>query len=166
MHVRTVTLRAAVILIGACTCLGVGVRAQEAPQRPPPAPITESAERLARELWPIDERGLMDKRGRPPFRSSVTATPLVLPLPWLETDAAWRRFQRPGRLYHQEFLSVVTPEAFRGGALAAAGVAVDPGAMFGGVKTAWRNWQARRVHERVEKEVAQLRARTTQEPAP
>jgi hypothetical protein len=163
MHVRTVTVRTTVIVIGVCACLGVGVRAQEAPQRPPPAPITESAERLARELWPIDGRGLMDERGRPPFRSSVTATPLVLPLPWLETDAAWRRFQRPGRLYHNEFLSVVTPEAFRGGVFTAAEVRVDPGEMYGGVKKAWRSWQARRVRERIAREVADLHARPPQE---
>ena len=134
----------------------------------PARPITESAERLAREIWAVDDEWATNEQGRPLFRTSVSVSEFVLPLPWQNTDPALGRFQPRGRLYHQEFLSVVTPEPFRAGALVAAsggGVGVDPGAMFGGVRTAWRTWQARRAREHIEREVAQLRARATGSPS-
>lgn len=35
---------------------------------------------------------------------------------------------------------------------------VDPGQMINGIKQAWRDWEARRIHERVMKEVEALKA--------
>ena len=34
---------------------------------------------------------------------------------------------------------------------------VDPGSIVNGIKGAWRDWQARRVHERVMKELEELK---------
>jgi hypothetical protein len=156
-----------VIALGVWVSIDAAARAQDADGGQPARPVTESAERIANELWPIDERGLMDERNRPPFRASVTE--FTLPLPWQETDPTWTRLQPAGRLYHREFLSVVTPEAFRAGAMTAAvgaGVSTDPGAVLAGIRRAWRDWQARRIHERVEQELAELRARLADEPAP
>lgn len=163
MRVCTVAI---VITSVGFACLGGGVRAQEAPPSQSTRPVTESAERIARELWAVGDPGPTEEQGRPLFRTSVTvaASQFALPLPWQETDPALGRFRPRGRLYHQEFLSVVTPEAFRGGALATGGVGVDPGTMFDGVTKIWRNWQARRVRERIEREVAQLRSGATTTP--
>jgi hypothetical protein len=33
---------------------------------------------------------------------------------------------------------------------------VDPGAMYNSMKKAWRDWQARRIHERVVKELEEF----------
>jgi hypothetical protein len=144
-------------------CLGVAVvDAQEAAQSLSERPITETAERIARQLWPVEvDQGSLDEQGRPRFRTSVEASPIVLPLPWLN-DPVTGPIQPRSRLYHAEFLSVVTPEPFRASALTAAaggGVGVDPGAMLDGVKSVWRDWQTRRVRERIERELAALRER-------
>jgi len=32
----------------------------------------------------------------------------------------------------------------------------DPGEIYNGIKSAWREWQARRIHERVMKELEEL----------
>jgi hypothetical protein len=108
------------------------------------------------------EQGSLDEQGRPRFRTRVEASPIVLPLPW-QNDPAVGPVQPRSRLYHAEFLSVVTPEPFRASALTAAsggGAGVDPGAMFDGVKSVWRGWQTRRVRERIERELAELQAST------
>jgi len=36
------------------------------------------------------------------------------------------------------------------------GVSTDPGAIYNDFKKAWREWQARRIHERVVKEIEEL----------
>lgn len=168
MCVRARTVRITLMVIGGFACAGDGMHAQETPPSRPARPITESAERLAQELWAGDDRRATDEQGRPLFRTNVTVSRFVLPLPWQNTEPAFGPVQPRGRLYHQEFLSVVTPEPFRAGAVSAAsgaGVGMDPGAMFGGVRTAFRNWQARRARERIEREAAQLRARAAGPPS-
>jgi len=35
-------------------------------------------------------------------------------------------------------------------------VGVDPGDIYSGFKSAWRNWQARRIHQRVTREREEL----------
>ena len=164
MIVRAVTVRTTLLAIGVSVCLGLGVRAQEAPRGQPARPIAEAAERVARELWPVGDQGETDEQGRPRFRTSVTESQFVLPLPWYQTDPAAGRFRRRGTLHHQEFLSLVTPEEFRGGTFNLVGVGVDPGAVFDGVTSVWRNWQARRARERIEREATELRARATASP--
>jgi hypothetical protein len=164
MRVRSLAVLTTVLVIGSYTCLGGGVRAQEAPDGQPARPIAESVERLARELWPVGDQGQTDEQGRPRFRTSVTVSEFTLPLPWHETDPAGGQFRRPGTFYHQQFLSLVTPEEFRGGTLYPVGFGVDPGTILDGVQSVWRGWQVRRARERIEREAAELRARATASP--
>jgi hypothetical protein len=159
LRVGAASVRITLMIIGVFIGLAAGTHAQETPANPPVRPIAESAARLAREVWSVDDSASTDEQGRPRFRASVTVDEWALPPPWYETDPAIGRFRRPGTAYHQEFLSVVTPEAFRASTFNAGGVSVDPGAMFGGLKSAWRSWQERRVRQRIEREVAELRAR-------
>ena len=166
LRVGAASVRITVMIVGVFTGLAVGARAQDVPASHPGRPIAESAERIARELWSIDESASTDEQGRPRFRASVTVDEFVLPPPWYETDPAIGRFRRPGTAYHQEFLSVVTPEAFRASTFNAGGVSVDPGTVFDGFKSAWRSWQERRARERIEREVAELRARAAADSSP
>ena len=159
LRVGAASVRITLMIVGVFIGLDGSTSAQEPPASPPARPIAESAARLARQLWSVDDSASTDEQGRPRFRASVTVDEWVLPPPWYETDPASGRFRRPGTLYHQEFLSVVTPEAFRASTFNAGGVSVDPGTMFDGFKSAWRRWQERRVRERIEREVAELRAR-------
>ena len=163
MLIRAVTVRTALLVIMGFVCLGAGPGAQDARSQPA-RPIAESAERVARDLWPVGDHGATDEQGRPRFRTSVMVNQFLLPLPWHETDPAAGRFRRPGTVHHQEFLSLVTPEEFRGGTFYTVGVGVDPGAVFDGVTSAWRNWQARRARERIAREAAELRARAAEAP--
>jgi hypothetical protein len=123
LRVGAASVRIALMMVGAFTGLADSTNAQEAPASSPGRPIAESAERIARQLWSVDDSASTDEQGRPRFRASVTVDEFVLPPPWYETDPSSSRFRRPGTLYHQEFLSVVTPEAFRGGTLNGAAVA-------------------------------------------
>jgi hypothetical protein len=166
LRVGSARVRITLIIVGVFTGLAGGTHAQEAPASQPDHPIAASAARIARELWSVDDSTSTDEQGRPRFRASITIDEFVLPPPWYETDPAIGRFRRPGTAYHQEFLSVVTPEAFRASTFNAGGVSVDPGTMFGGLKSAWRSWQERRARERIEREVAELRARAAAESSP
>jgi hypothetical protein len=130
-----------------------GVLAQQS-QPPPPGPIQESAERLAREYWPTDSATFtIDEQGRPRFRSGVTVT---------QPGPPWQQSSEPepdryrGAISHQEMLRMMTPQEFSTPPLI--GGTVDPGEMINSIKQAWRDWQARRIHERVMKEVEALKA--------
>ena len=96
----------------------------------------------------------MDEEGRPRFRASVTVTQTLSP-PWQLSDEPQPANYR-GAISHQEMLRVMTPQAFSTPPLI--GASVDPGAMYNEIKKAWREWQARRVHERVMKELEELEA--------
>ena len=141
LGVGAASVRITLMILGVFSGLAGGIHAQEAPASSSARPIADSAERIARELWSVDDSESTDEQGRPRFRASITVDEFVLPPPWYETDPAIGRFRRPGTLYHQEFLSVVTPEAFRGGTLngaaVGAGVSVDPGTVFDGIKSVW-----------------------------
>ena len=142
------------VLLGACVlCLPAAVRAQEA-NSTSSRPIHESAERIAREYWPTDTATFtIDEQGRPRFRSGVTATPPGPP--WQQSsEPEPDRFR--GAISHQEMLRVMTPQEFSTPPLI--GGTVDPGEMINSIKQAWRDWQARRIHERVMKEVEALKA--------
>jgi len=78
-------------------------------------------------------------------------------LPWMESSEEATTPRLRGRLYHQEYLSRVTPEGFRRSAMnAAPGMSTDPGRVLHGVRTAWRGRQERLLRESVEKELAAL----------
>jgi hypothetical protein len=151
-----------VALIGLATCLSADLRAQEAERAPrAPGPIAESTDRIARETWPTDAWSFtIDEDGRPRFRSGVTAT---LPPPlWQLTPGDTSPVPSRGALSHREMVAAVTPEAFRGNVLYS--VSVDPGAIYNGITKAWRDWQARRIHERVTQELEEfLRATAERE---
>jgi hypothetical protein len=48
---------------------------------------------------------------------------------------------------------IMTPQAFSTPLISGS---VDPGSIAASVKRAWREWQERRIHERVMKEIAEL----------
>lgn len=152
-------MRTCVLAIIGVICLGGAVRAQDASQTPPARPIAETAERLARELWPLEVTSRVDQEGRPRFRANITETQIVLPPLWGPPDKAWIPVPPRGSIYHQEFLAMVTPEAFRASTLYPMGIGVDPGAIFQGLKQAWGDWQEERVRKRVERELAEFLAR-------
>jgi|SRR5215510_8425728 len=139
-------------LLAAFTLCACPLYAQErAPSAP--GPIAESAERLAREYWPTDGSSFtIDEQGRPRFRSGVTVTP---------PSAPWQQSLEPepnrirGAISHQEMLRMMTPQEFSTPLISGS---TDPGQIINGIKQAWRDWQARRIHERVMKEVEALKA--------
>jgi hypothetical protein len=140
-------------LLGACVlCLPLAARAQEADSTPSPRPIEESATRIAREYWPTDSATFtVDEEGRPRFRSGITvATPAP---PWQQSSEPEPDRYR-GAISHQEMLRVMTPQEFSTPPLISG--SVDPGQIINSMKQAWRDWQARRIHERVVKEIEEL----------
>jgi len=139
-------------LLAAVTLCASPVYAQERTTSAP-GPIAESAERLAREYWPTENSTFtVDEQGRPRFRSGVTvAQPTP---PWQpSSDPAPDRVR--GAISHQEMVRMMTPQEFSTPLVSGS---VDPGQMINGIKQAWRDWQARRIHERVMKEVEALKA--------
>jgi len=120
---------------------------------PAPRPITESAERLAREYWPTESASFaIDEEGRPRFRSGITvAQPTP---PWQQQSSEPEPDRYRGAISHQEMLRVMTPQEFSTPPLI--GGSVDPGQIINSIKQAWRDRQARRIHERVVKEVEEL----------
>jgi hypothetical protein len=139
-------------LLGACVlCLSQGLRAQETGSQASSRPIQDSAERIGRELWPVDSSTFtIDEDGRPRFRSGITVT--LPPPPWqLSSEHEPDRYR--GAISHKEMLRVMTPQAFSTPLISGS---ADPGEIYNGVKNAWREWQARRIHERVMKELEEL----------
>jgi hypothetical protein len=140
-------------LLGACVlCLPAALRAQERDSPASPRPIEESAARIAREYWPCEATPFsIDEQGRPRFRSGVTVT---------QPSPPWQPSSEPepdryrGAISHQEMLRVMTPQEFSTPPLI--GGSVDPGQIINGIKDAWRDWEARRIHERVVKEIEEL----------
>jgi hypothetical protein len=145
-------MKRSALLTAFALCASPALYAQE---RTPsaPGPIAESAERLAREYWPTDTTtSTVDEQGRPRFRSGVTATPPAPP--WQpSTEPEPDRYR--GAISHQEMLRMMTPQEFSTPLISGS---VDPGQMINSIKHAWRDWEARRIHERVMKEVEALKA--------
>ena len=149
-------------LIVAATALGPSVSsAAQEPAQPdlPPRPITESLERIARELRDQGAPATTGEDGRAVFRSGVTAKESMMPPAWQLPPARQPPRGRYGE-YQREVLWAVTPPEFRGSTFYTPGISIDPGAITKRVRNSWRGWQARRIHDRIEKEVAQLRALT------
>jgi hypothetical protein len=143
-------------LLGACVLgFSPALLAQDA-TTVEPRPITESADRIAREWWPRDVEGFtftIDQEGRPRYRSSVTVTQ-TLPPPWQLSDEPQPANYR-GAISHQEMLRVMTPQEFSTPLISGS---VDPGSIYQELKKSWREWQARRIHERVVRELAEFEA--------
>jgi hypothetical protein len=149
-----------VALVGLAACLCADLRAQEVVRTPrAPGPVAESTDRIARETWPTDAWSFtIDADGRPRFRSGVTAT---LPPPlWQLTPGDTSPVPARGAITHREMLDAMTPEPFRDNVLYS--VSVDPNAIYHGIVKAWRDWQARRIHERVTKELEEFLRETAQ----
>lgn len=144
-----------VALIGLAACLSADLRAQETANTPKaPGPIAESTDRIARETWPTDVAEFtIDEKGRPRFRSGVTVT---LPPPLWQLTPQTSLPPSRGALTHREMLGAITPEPFRDTVMYPPGVSVDPGAIYHGIVNAWRDWQARRIHDRVTKELEEF----------
>jgi hypothetical protein len=118
-----------------------------------PGPIAESADRLAREYWPTENSTFtVDEQGRPRFRSGVT---VAQPTPPWQPSSDPEPDRVRGAISHQEMVRMMTPQEFSTPLVSGS---VDPGQMINGIKQAWRDWQARRIHERVMKEVEALKA--------
>jgi hypothetical protein len=138
-------------LLTAFALCASGAPAQETARTPAQRPIAESAERIAREFWLTDAAPLsVDEEGRPRFRTGITET--LPPPPWrpaLDLPLTPAR----GAISHKEMVRMMTPMEFSTPLISAS---VDPGDVYNGLKRAWRDWQARRIHERVTRELAEL----------
>ena len=127
------------------------VHGQETSPASAQRPIAESAERIAREIWSVDPPPFyIDEEGRPRFRSGVTE--MVPPPLWrLAPDMSLTPAR--GAISHKEMLRVMTPKEFSPPLISAS---VDPGSVYNSFKQGWRDWQARRIHERIEREREEL----------
>jgi hypothetical protein len=144
-------MRYRLLLVASTVCLSASLHAQDSKTVRAPGPIAESADRIAREWWPTEPQAfVIDDKGRPRFRINTTET---LPPP------AWRPSPDDpltpvrGAISHQEMLRVMTPREFSTPLI---GASVDPGSVYDGIKKAWRDWQARRIHQRVVRELEEF----------
>jgi len=136
-------------LLTAFALCASGALAQET--TPAQRPIAESAERIAREFWPTDLALFsIDEDGRPRFRTGVTET--VPPPPWQPAPDLSLTPAR-GAISHKEMVRMMTPVEFSTPLISAS---VDPGDIYNGFKRAWRGAQARRIQERVTRELEEL----------
>jgi hypothetical protein len=151
-------MRRLALLTGFVLCAS-WTHAQETPATPAQGPIAESPQRIAHDLWTIDGTSFSDdEEGRPRFRTGVTET--VPPPPWLPTRDRSLTPAR-GAFSHKEMVRMMTPQAFSTPLISAS---ADPGDIYNGFKRAWRDWQARRIHERVTREREEVeRLRTAEE---
>jgi hypothetical protein len=125
--------------------------AQETSRTPEQGSIAESAERIARELWPTEpQQFFIDEDGRPRFRTGVIET--SPPPPWWPVQDRSLTPAR-GAISHKEMLRMMTPQAFSTPLISGS---ADPGDIYNGFKRAWRDWQERRIHERVTREIEEL----------
>jgi hypothetical protein len=144
-------MRRPALLAALVLCASPVLRAQDRTAWPAERPISESVERIARERWPTDVTTFfIDVEGRPRFRSGVTVT--ALPPPWPPTPDTAPTPSR-GAISHQEMVRMMTPQEFSTPAI---GGSVDPGSIYQSIRNAWRDWQARRIHERVMRELEEL----------
>ena len=125
--------------------------AQETSRTPVQRPIAESAERIAGEFWLTDAAPFsVDEEGRPRFRTGVMET--VPPPPWRPAPDLSLTPKR-GAISHKEMVRMITPMEFSTPLISAS---VDSGDIYNGLKRAWRDRQARRIHERVTRELEEL----------
>ena len=144
-------MRRPALLAALVLCASPALQAQEGTVWPAERPISKFAERIAREWWPTDAvTSAIDEEGRPRFRSGITIT--TLPPPWPPTpDTA--PIPSRGAISHQEMVRMMTPREYSTPLI---GGSVDPGSIYQGIRDAWRDWQMRRIHERVMRELEEL----------
>ena len=152
---RRLALLGAFLFVAAASGAQERVRVDSREREPrAPGPIAETAEKLARELWPEQaalNAFVVDEQGRPRFRSGTTETS---PRPlWQLSPEDTSPVPSGGALSHQEMVRFMTPQEFSTPLISAS---VDPGSLMNDIKNAWRDWQARRIHERVTKEREEL----------
>jgi hypothetical protein len=148
-------MRRPALLAVLALCASPALHAQEGPVWPAERPISESAERIARELWPTDvATSTIDEEGRPRFRSAITVT--MLPPPWRLTPDTAPTPSR-GAISHQEMVRVMTPREYSIPPIG--GGSADPGSMFQSIRSAWRDWQGRRIDKRIMRELEELERR-------
>ena len=144
-------MKRAALLAALALCASPALHAQEETVWPAERPISESAERIAREWWPTDVTTFtIDEEGRPRFRSGITVT--TLPPPWPPTPDTAPTPSR-GAISHQEMVRMMTPQGYSTPMI---GGSVDPGSIYQSIRSAWRDWQARRIHQRVMRELEEL----------
>ena len=144
-------MRRPALLAALALCASPALHAQEGTVRPAERPISKSAERIAREWWPTDvATSTLDEEGRPRFRSGITVT--MLPPPWRLTPDTVPTPAR-GAISHQEMVRMMTPQEYSTPLI---GGSVDPGSIFRSIRSAWRDRQARRIHQRVMRELEEL----------
>jgi hypothetical protein len=144
-------MRRPALLAALPLCASLVLHAQEGTGWPAERPIRKSAERIARERWPTDVATFtIDEEGRPRFRSGTTVT--LLPPPWPPTPDTAPAPSR-GAISHQEMVRMMTPQEYSTPLI---GGSVDPGSIYQSVRNAWRDWQARRIHQRVMRELEEL----------
>ena len=144
-------MRRPALLTALLLCASQALHAQKGTAWPAERPISESAERIARERWPTDVTTFtIDEEGRPRFRSGVTVT--TLPPPWPPTPDTAPTPSR-GAISHQEMVRMMTPQEYSTPMI---GGSVDPGSIYQSIRSAWRDWQARRIHQRVMRELEEL----------
>ena len=149
-------MRRSALLAALALCVSPVLHAQEGRVWPAERPISKSAERIARELWPTNvATSTIDEEGRPRFRSGITVT--VLPPPWRLTPDTAPTPSR-GAVSHQEMLRMMTPREYSTPPIGGGG-SVDPGSIFQSIRSAWRDRQARRFQKRVMHELEELERR-------
>jgi hypothetical protein len=127
--------------------------------QPPAAPPAVSSEALPVSLARI-RRGLAAPAEAPltnsvaTFRLTIEARPIRLDVPWRDDSPAPFYVRTPRTLYHHEFLSMVTPEAFRSGALYPMGVNVLEA--WPALRRAIRQAQEAKAREEVEAELREF----------
>ena len=155
MVMRRLALLGAFLFLAAASDAQERVTADSREREPrAPGPIAETAEKLARELWPDQAASnsfVVDEQGRPRFRSGTTET--APRPPWQLSPGDKSVVPSSGAISHQEMGRVMTPQEFSTPLISGS---VDPGSIMNDIKNAWRDWQARRIHERVTKEREEL----------
>ena len=147
-------MRRLALLVASAIWLSSSLHAQESrtPWPREPGPIAESADRIARDWWPTEPTSFtIDEEGRPRFRTGTTET---LPAPPWQLSPEYALTPARGAISHQEMVRVMTPQEFSTPPLI--GASVDHGAIYNEIRKAWRDWQARRIHERVVKELEEF----------
>ena len=144
-------MRRLALLVASAVWLSSSLHAQEPKTLREPGPIAEAADRIARDWWPTEPSSFtIDEEGRPRFRTGITET-LMAP-PWRPSSEDAVTPAR-GAISHKEMVRMMTPQQFSTPLISAS---TDPGALYNDIKKAWRGWQARRIHERVMKEIEEL----------
>jgi hypothetical protein len=145
-------MRRLAVLVALTLGVSSSLHAQESKTLREPGPIAEAADRIARDWWPTEPQAFtIDEQGRPRFRTGVTET--LPPPPWRPSPQDPLTPAR-GAISHQEMLRMMTPNVFSTPLIS---TSVDPGSVYNNMKKAWRDWQARRIHEQVVKELEEFK---------